>query len=73
MMVELCGFSLWMTKQPPLTDNEAHDLLLKAVELFTDKTGQTVHAETVLRAAQRALFLYALALLKASEDENPQG
>ena len=57
----------------PLSDNETHDLLLQAVELFSDKIGKTVHAETVLRAAQRALFLYALALLKASEDENPQG
>lgn len=60
-----------MPKQPPLTDNETHDLLLKAVDLFTDTNGQTVHAETVLRAAQRALFLYSLALLKASEEADP--
>ncbi|MDO6966984.1 hypothetical protein [Rhizobium alvei] len=51
-----------------LTDNEAHDALLQARELLSQKSGITKRAETAIRAADKALLLLAIGLLMAAEE-----
>lgn len=58
----------------PLSDNQAHDLLTEARRALGDAPGDTVRADTALKAARQALSGLALALLYASEagsDEVP--
>lgn len=52
----------------PLSDNEAHDLLFEARRVLGEVDGETVRADTALKAARRALSGLALALLVASEE-----
>lgn len=56
-----------MSEKKPLSDNQAHDTLLNALALVKGQTGETVRAETSLRAAEQALSLLSLGLLMASE------
>lgn len=56
-----------MKKTRPLSDNEAHDRLSAAREVLGDVPGETVRADTALKAARQALSGLALALLFASE------
>lgn len=51
----------------PLSDNQAHDVLTEARRALGDAPGQTVRADTALKAARQALSGLALALLYASE------
>lgn len=53
--------------KPPLSDNQAGDLLDKARELVAAHKGETVHAETALRTAETALSVIQAGLLVASE------
>ena len=56
----------------PLSDNHAHDLLTEARRALGDAPGETVRADTALRAARQALSGLALALLLASETGSDQ-
>jgi hypothetical protein len=56
-----------MSEKSPLSDNQAHDLLTQAADLFADRKGTTVRAETALRSAEKMLTLLSLGLLMASE------
>jgi hypothetical protein len=56
-----------MADRTPLSDNRAHDLLIEARRALGDAPGETVRADTALRAAREALSGLALALLFASE------
>ncbi|AQS61787.1 hypothetical protein AGRHK599_LOCUS1208 [Rhizobium rhizogenes] len=56
-----------MSEKSPLTDNQAHDALLNALSQVKGQKGETVRAETSLRAAEQALTLLSLGLLMASE------
>lgn len=56
-----------MSEKSPLSDNQAHDLLSQAADLFAGKKGETVRAETALRAGEKMLTLLGLGLLAASE------
>jgi hypothetical protein len=58
-----------MSEKPPLSDTQAHDLILNALNQFLGRTGETVRAETALRASEKALLLLSLGLLAASETE----
>ena len=51
----------------PLSDNQAHDALLAARAALGEAPGETVRADTALKAARQALSGLALALLYASE------
>lgn len=55
-----------------LTDAQAHDQLSKAAELLASCEGETVRAETALRAAERVLYLLQFGLVKAMEDATQQ-
>lgn len=56
-----------MSENPPLTDDEAHTVLTEARMMIAQSKGQTVRAETALRAADAALGALAFGLLYASE------
>ena len=56
----------------PLSDNQAHDLLTEARRALGDAPGDTVRADTALKAARQALSGLALALLYASETGSDQ-
>lgn len=56
----------------PLSDNQAHDLLTDARRALGDDPGETVRADTALKAARQALSGLALALLYASETGSDQ-
>lgn len=63
-----------MADDKPLSDNEAHDALTEARRALGEAPGETVRADTALKAARQALSGLALALLWASEtgsDEVP--
>lgn len=63
-----------MTELVTLSDNAAHDRLIEARRALGDAPGETVRADTALKAARKALDGLALALLVASEsgsDEVP--
>ncbi|MDW9699112.1 hypothetical protein GOB04_16830 [Sinorhizobium meliloti] len=51
-----------------LTDNQAHDLLTNARMTLAQATGETVRAETALRAAEKSLMLLSFGLLMAAEE-----
>ena len=51
----------------PLSDNQAHDALTEARRALGEAPGETVRADTALKAARQALSGLALALLVASE------
>lgn len=55
-----------------LSDNAAHDLLTNARMMLAEAKGETVRAETAIRAADKALLLLSLGLLMAAE-ENSDG
>ena len=57
-----------MSGNPPLTDDEAHTVLTEARMVIAQSKGQTVRAETALRAADRALLILSLGLLMAVEE-----
>lgn len=56
-----------MADDEPLSDNQAGDRLHAALEALGDAPGATVRADTALKAARRALSLFQLGLLMASE------
>lgn len=51
-----------------LSDNQAHDLLTNARMTLAQAKGETVRAETALRAAEKSLMLLSLGLLMAAEE-----
>jgi hypothetical protein len=51
-----------------LTDIEAYDVLHAAILALGSGEGETVRADTALKAARRALFLIQIGLLKASDE-----
>lgn len=50
-----------------LSDNEAHERLVKAREALGDDQAQTVHANTALDAGRTALSLLQFGLVAASD------
>lgn len=56
-----------MPKNRRLSDTEAHTLLCEAASMLSGAKGETVHAETALRAAEKVLLMMQLALLQAAE------
>jgi len=56
-----------MTGPRRLTDDEAYDLLHAAWLALGNADGETVRADTALKAARRALRLLQLGLLMAGE------
>lgn len=54
----------------PLTDTEAHERLTAAREAIGDRPGASVHADTALTAARKALVLLTLALVTATDRAN---
>jgi hypothetical protein len=56
-----------------LTDTEAYDLLHKAAEVLASGKGESVRAETALRAGEKMLFLLQMGLVSAMENngDNP--
>lgn len=57
-----------MSEKQPLNDTEAHSILTDARMMIARSKGQTVRAETALRAADKALLLLSLGLLMAAEE-----
>ena len=56
-----------MADDEPLSDNAASDRLFAAMRALGDAPGETVRADTALKAARRSLWLIQLGLLMASE------
>lgn len=58
-----------------LTDEEAHERLVAAREALGTEAGQSVHANTALDAARRAILMFQFALVaameRASRDDGP--
>ena len=52
--------------QKPLTDNQAHDALYAAREALGEAPGATVHGNTALEAARKALTMLAFGVLVAA-------
>lgn len=55
-----------MAERDLLTDNEAHELLNRAMSMFSGQHAKTIYTETALRAAEKALLLYQLGVLGAA-------
>ena len=53
--------------QKPLTDNQAHDALYAARQALGEAPGATVHGNTALEAARKALTMLAFGVLVAGE------
>lgn len=61
-----------MSDDTPLTDTQAHDRLHAAREALGEASGETVHANTALEAARKALVLLQFGLIAASERQPEQ-
>jgi hypothetical protein len=59
-----------MPQKLPLTDNEAHSLLTETRMMLARAKGETVRAETAIRATDKALLLLSLGLLMAAEQNS---
>ncbi|WP_174804352.1 hypothetical protein [Martelella limonii] len=55
-----------------LSENQVHDLLFRCLALLSGKEGDTVLADTTVKAAHRALMLLSLGILKAQEEETQE-
>lgn len=54
--------------KPPLSENETHDVLHRAKELFDGQKGATPLAENTLRSGEKMLTLLMLGMLVAAEE-----
>lgn len=59
-----------MSKDEPLSDNQAHDALTEARRALGEAPGATIRANTALEAARRVLSGLSISLLIASEEES---
>ena len=50
-----------------LSDNQVHDLLVAAREALGNDDGLTVHGQTALKAARKALVLLQIGVVSAGE------
>lgn len=55
-----------------LTDDEAHERLVKAQQALGVEVAETTWANTALEAARKALALLQLGLVAASDKNKPQ-
>lgn len=60
-----------MTDETLLSDTDVHDRLVAAVEALGRARGATVHGQTAIAAARRALTLFQIGLVAAMEREAP--
>ena len=60
-----------MADEKPLSDNHVHDRLCAASEIIGTATAETVHGQSALETARRALVLLQIALIKAAEHYEP--
>jgi hypothetical protein len=61
-----------MSRDEPLSDNQAHDLLTEARRSLGEASGATIRANTALEAARRVLSGLAASLLIASEADSDE-
>lgn len=55
--------------EKPLSDGEAYQRLINASDALGEAAGETVHADTALKAARRALTMIQMGLVKAVDDD----
>ena len=62
-----------MADDQPLTDNQVHDRLHAAMEAIGSNSGKTVHGDTALKSARKALLMLQLGVVtaQAKADEAP--